>query len=372
MHVRRVDCDTKQDVARFVEFPFELYRDCAQWVPPMVSSEHLALNRHKHPYYQHSLAQFFMVESNGKALGRIAVLENRNYNRHHSANSAFFGYFDVIDDAQASAALFEAAFDWAWRRGLDRVLGPRGLLGGEGGSVLVEGFEHRPAMGVPYNYPYYDRLITQAGFEKDTDFLSAHLNQSYDLPERVRAIAEKARARRNFWVKSFQSKREIRQWLPRFLEAHQRAFFNNHTYYPPTPAEAAALVKTVMWVVDPQLVKLIMCRDEIVGFVLGFRDLSAGLQRAGGRLWPLGWYHILSERQRTRWINLNGFGLVPEHRGLGADAVLLVTLDDTLRSTAYEHAYLVQTEEGNVTMINQALRLGVTWCKRHRSYTRVL
>ena len=63
---------------------------------------------------------------------------------------------------------------------------------------------------------------------------------------------------------------------------------------------------------------------------------------------------------------------MPEQRGLGADAVLLVTLDDTLRSTAYEHAYLVQTEEGNVTMINQALRLGITWCKRHRSYTRVL
>lgn len=372
MNIHQVNTDSRQDVTRFVQLPYRLYRDCPQWVPQMVSAGYRTLDRRRHPFYEHSVASFFLAERGGEVVGRIAALENRNYNRYRHANTAFFGYFDAEDDGEASDALFAAVSDWTWKRGLDGVAGPHGLLGGEGGSVLVEGFELRPAMGVPYNYAYYDTLIARAGFEKDTDFLTAQLDLSYQLPERVRAIAHKATARRGFQVKDFRSKRELRAWIPSFLDAHGRAFANNHTYYPPTPAEVSALVSTIMQVVDPTLVKLILLRDEIIGFVLGFRDLSVGLQRAGGRLWPFGWYHILAERQRTRWINLNGLGLTPEHRGVGADALLLTTLDDTIRSASFEHAYLVQVEEGNVSMVNQALRLGVTWCIRHRSYRKAL
>lgn len=371
MNIRQVDTASRQDVGRFVRFPYDLYRNHPHWVPPLISSEFRTLDR-RHPFYEHSVAAFFLAERNGEVVGRIAALENRNYNRYRHANTAFFGYFDAVDDGEVSSALFAAAEDWAWRRGLDSIAGPHGLLGGEGGSVLVEGFDLRPPMGVPYNYDYYDTLISKAGFVKDTDFLTAQLDLSYQLPERVRAIAHKAAARRGFLVKSFRSKRELAAWVPRFLEAHARAFANNRTYYPPTPAEAKALIDTVMQVVDPALVKLILLRDEIVGFVLGFRDLSAGLQRARGRLWPLGWYHLLAERRRTRWINLNGFGLTPEHRGVGADALLLTTLDAAIRSAPFERAYLVQVEEGNVGMLNQAMRLGVTWCTRHRSYRKAL
>ncbi len=372
MNIHQVNTDSRQDVTRFVQLPYRLYRDCPQWVPQMVSAGYRTLDRRRHPFYEHSAASFFLAEQGGEVVGRIAALENRNYNRYRNANLAFFGYFDVVDDQEVSAALFAAACEWAWKRGLDAIAGPHGLLGSEGGSVLVEGFDLRPAMGVPYNYPYYHRLISQEGFAKDTDFLSAQLDIGYVLPERVRNIANKARARSRFEVKSFRSKRELRAWVPRFVEAHGRAFANNHTYYPPTPAEVSALVSTIMQVVDPTLVKLILLRDEIIGFVLGFRDLSVGLQRAAGRLWPFGWYHILAERRRTRWINLNGLGLTPEHRGVGADALLLATLDDTIRSAPFEHAYLVQVEEGNVAMVQQALRLGVTWCTRHRSYRKAL
>jgi len=372
MHIHQVNTDSRHDVARFVQLPYRLYRDCPQWVPPLVSTGYRALDRKRHPFYEHSAATFFLVEHGGEVVGRIAALENRNYNRYRNTNLAFFGYFESIEDEEASALLFAAVYDWAWKRGLDSISGPHGLLGGEGGSVLIKGFDLRPAIGVPYNYPYYHRLISAAGFAKDTDFLSAQVDIDYVLPQRVRSVARKASARRGFQVKSFTSKRELRRWVPRFVDAHRRAFANNHTYYPPTPAEVDALVGIIMQVVDPQLVKLILLRDEIIGFVLGFRDLSAGLQRARGQLWPVGWYHLLTERRRTRWINLNGLGLIPEHRGVGADALLLTTLDDTIRSAPFEHAYLVQVEEGNVSMVNQALRLGLTWCTRHRSYRKSL
>lgn len=372
MVIHQVDLDSRRDVERFVQFPYRLYRDCPQWVPPLRSSAYEALDRRRHPFYAHSVAAFFLALSGDEVLGRIAVLEHRNFNRYHGTNVAFFGFFEAVDDSQVSAALFDAAFTWARRRGLDAMMGPHGLLGNEGNSILVEGFEHRPALGVPYNHPYYHRLVSEAGFEKETDFLSAHLDGSYQLPERVTEIAQRVRARRGFEVKTFGSLAELQGWIPRFLEAHRRAFAANRTYYPPTDAEVATILSVLRWVIDPRLVKLILRQGEVVGMVLGLRDVSAGLQRAGGRLWPTGWYHILTERRRTRWINLNGFGLLPEHRGVGADAVLLQALYDTVRQGNFERVYLVQVEEGNVAMVNEASRLGITWSVRHRSYRRSL
>ncbi|MFN2165132.1 MAG: hypothetical protein ACK2U9_02590 [Anaerolineae bacterium] len=372
MQVRKVDWESKQDAARFVKFPFRLYRGCQQWVPPLVSGELLALDQHRHPFYEHSRAAFYVVECQGEVLGRIAVMENREYNRYRRAKTAFFGYFDSVEDRDVADALFDAAAAWAHARGLNCLLGPKGLLAGTGGSVMVDGFERRPPLGVPFNYPYYDRLLRSASFDKDTDYLSADLDTGYALPSRVRDIAQRARQRRGFWVKSFASTKEMRSWAPRVLAAHQGAFARNHTYYPPTPAEAHMTIDTILRVVEPGLAKLLMKGDEIIGFILAFLDISEGLQRARGRLWPVGWWHILREQWRTRQLNLNGFGLLPGHRGLGADAVLFVALDETVRSSRFESAYLVQAEEGNVAIMNQAAHLGVEWVQRHRSYQRLV
>jgi len=175
---------SRRDITSFVEFPFHLYRHAKNWVPPLVSSVRLALNREKHPFYRHSEADFFLLERGGQVIGRIAAMENRNYNRYRHARTAFFGFFDVIANQKAAQMLLDVACQWAAERGLHTMIGPRGLIGTDGGGILVEGFEHRAAMGVTYNYPYYDGLIRRAGFVKDTDFFSGFIGEDFRLPER--------------------------------------------------------------------------------------------------------------------------------------------------------------------------------------------
>lgn len=372
MHVSRVNPNSPSDVKQFIEFPFWLYRDSSNWVPPLVSGEYQLFDQGKHPFYQHSTAQFYLAHRENEVVGRIAVLHNRNYNRYHDSTDAQFGYFECVDDEETAQALFDAAFTWTRRQGLDGIIGPKGLLGGEGAGILVDGFDLRPPLGVSYHAPYYCNLIRNAGFIKDTDFLTATVDTSYRLPDRVRQIAAYAQQRRGYWVKRFSSTSEARVWVDRVLTAHQKAFGGNKTYYPPTPAETSMLVDTLLRVLDLTASRLIMVGDEIIGFVLGVRDVSAGLQRARGRMWPIGWFHLLRELRSTQLLNLNGLGLLPGYRGVGADAVLLATLEEALRATNYKQAYLVQTEESNSAMVTEVLRLGVTWRQRHRSYRRIL
>ena len=175
MQVRKLDTERARDANQFIDFPFELYRNCPQWVPPIVPDMKLILNRRKHPFYRHSTADFFVAESDGKTLGQIAVLDHRNYNEYQHRRHAFFYFFDVVEDVQIARALFGAAFEWARSRGLNGMIGPRGLMEGDGLGLLVEGFEHRPAMGIPYNYAYYDAF---AGFR---------IREGYRFPLRLSA-----------------------------------------------------------------------------------------------------------------------------------------------------------------------------------------
>ncbi len=367
MQIRKLDTTQKKERARFVDFVFDLYEDSPVWVPPLRSDAMNLLDKAKHPFYEHSTADFYVVEEGDRVLGRMAMLENRSFNNYHHARTAFFGYFEVIEEIEVARLLLRQAVAWAREHDLDTIIGPRGLAGIDG-SVLVEGFEHRPAMTIPYNYPYYDAYIKDSGFEKDTDYLSGYARGDHEIPPRLYEIAAKVKEKRGYWIKTFASKAEIRQWIPRAMAVHRQAMSGLHSFYPPTEAETRAVINSLLVIVDPSLIKLVMKGDEIAGFLIAYHDVSAGLQKARGRLFPFGWFHILRDRQKTDWVNVNGLGLLPQYRGLGANAMLYTELRDTILAHGFKHIDIVQVNETNFNSRSDMETMGIEWYKRHRHY----
>jgi hypothetical protein len=371
MKIHQINPNNRRDVRKFVRFPFELYKSTPQWVPPFVAEMEASLQG-KHPFFQHSEADFFIAEDGGKTLGRIAVMNNKRANEFRGTQTAFFGFLEMVDDVDVALGLFEASFKWARQRGLDQIIGPRGFIGSDSGGILVDGFEHRPALSVPYNLPYYDAHIKAAGFSKDTDHLSGYLPGSHFIPERIKRIAEKIKIRRGYWIKSFKSKEEMRTWVPRVQAVHRQAFEDTHTFYPPTDAEMQSIAETLIAVADPSLIKLVMKGEDVIGFIFAYHDISAGLQKAKGRLWPVGWYHILKERKRNDWVNINGVGMLPRYQGMGGNAILYTELEKSIHAFGFKHMDIVQVNETNFESFNDMEAIGVQWYKRHRSYKRDL
>ncbi len=370
MQIRQLDTTKRTDVQQFIHFPFDLYRDSELWVPPLVSDMQLVLNRARHPYYQHSEAEFFVAEEQGRTLGRVAVLNNRHYNEHHQSRHALFYYLDVVDDQAVVQGLFDAAAAWARQRGLEDLLGPVVFLAGDAVGLLAEGFEHRPALDMPYNYPYYDTLLKGAGFDKVTDFISGYLPGDHKLEPRFFEIAEKVKEKRGFGVKTFRSKAELKSWIPRIYYIIDQALGHRIEYYPLSEAEVDIVAERLLAAVNLRLTKVVMKEDEPVGFLLAFTDISKGIQRARGRLWPLGWLPVLLEFGRTEWVNFNGMGLLPGHRGVGATAVLYTELAKLGLEKRFRHADIVQVEESNLKSFGDMTAVGVQWYKKHRVYRR--
>jgi hypothetical protein len=369
--IEKVDTGIKSQVKRFVTFYYDLYKDCPQWVPPLFVDAYLPLNRKKHPFFEHSEADFFMAVRDGKVVGRICAGENKLFNEYHKTKKAQFYFFDSVDDLEVARALFETAFDWARQRGLDTMIGPKGLSPFDGYGVLIEGFEHRQMMTMMnYNYDYYPRLVESLGFEKEVDFVSCYLPaETFRIPERVEHIAKWAMQRGNLWVKNFKSKKELVGWAQRIGRTYNQTFIKNWEYYPFTQGDVDYAVQNVFMVADHRLIKLIMHGEDIVGFLFAFPDASAALQRAKGHLFPFGIVDLLLEMKRTKTVSGNGMGVLPEFQGTGGNALLYFELGKTvLDNYGFKFVEMTQVAETTKQMRADLKNLNGVEYKNHRVY----
>jgi len=229
-----------------------------------------------------------------------------------------------------------------------------------------------PAVGITYNMPYYDRLISTYGFTKETDYLSGMLTKDRLLPKRVHEIADRVKQRGNFWIKSFKSIKEVEALIPKIEAVHHDAFKNNLAYYPSTSTEFEMLVKNIMAVADPTLLKAVMKGDEIAGFIIAYPNISKALQRIKGQIYPFGWIDLLLEKKRTKIIDIDGVGLLPQYQGLGNNALLYVEIEKTLLERGSESVEIIQVDERNFRSKSDMENMGVIFNKTHRAYRKTI
>lgn len=372
MTVHEVDLRSRKDVRRFIELPYRLYRGNACWVPPLRAESRLALDPSRHPFYEHSEAAFFIAQNGHHDVGRLTVFDHRPYNATHGTRQAGFALFECEHNSEASAALFERAFAWARHRGLNRIVGPRGLTALDGYGLLIDAFTRRQLMTMTgYNPPFYAALLEDLGFRKEVDFVTyALVRDRFVMPEAVHRAA--ARAGGRLTIVRYRNRRELIRAARKIGETYNRAFVRNWEYYPLSEREIDFVVDQVRPLADPRLMTFIASGDEVVGFLLAFPDVSAALQQMNGRLTPWGVARLLVERHRTRSIALNGAGIIPEYQGQGGNALLYAQIEKAIRESRFTEAELPQVAESATKMRSDLAHLGARSLKTHRVYAREL
>jgi hypothetical protein len=175
-------------------------------------------------------------------------------------------------------------------------------------------------------------------------------------------------------VQEFRSKKELRRWAERIGKAYNQTFVNNWEYAPLTDREIALVLENILIVADPRLIKVITYKEDAVGFLFGFPDISTGLQKANGRLLPLGIVHLLRDMRRTDWIAVNGLGIMPDYQGHGGNALLYSELDKTLHEYdgRFKHVDMTQVAESAVQMRRDLENLGGKPYKNHRVFFKMI
>lgn len=377
MPILEIDTTNRSHTNRFIDLPFKLYQGCPQWVPQLRDEAHMQLDRRRNPFYKRNDAAFFLAERGGEDVARICVMEPQYYNEFKKVSQAFFYLFDSIDDQSVANELFDAAADWATQRNLTLFRGPLGFMAADGFGMLAKGSEYYPAVGIPYNHAYYPKLAESWGFQLEERVYSGYIHvptARKQFPQKIFRMADKINQRYGFEVKTFKTKGELRRWVaPRLAELYNRTL-THIAGDPPLPQEMVDIVaENLLLISDPKLHKFIVKGDEIVGFLFCFLRISEGLQKAKGRLLPFGWFHILRDLKRTRWLDMNGMGVLPEYQGFGGPAVMYAELFNTLQGDErFEHAEVIQISEFNSNSLNEMKQFGVDFYKTHHIYRKAL
>jgi hypothetical protein len=353
----------------FIDFPKRLYRGCPQWVP-WFDLDMRALLRRRHPFFLQAQGEFYLAREGSRTLGRICVVKNPSYIAQHRTACAHFYFFDVEEDPEAAEALLGRCLDWARGQGLELLRGPM-LLGGVSGSgILFEGFEHGAAMTMmPYNYPYYPRLLEGLGFRKHVDLFSMNLPpDTFRLPERIRAAAEQVLARGRFRVMRFRNKRALKSVAKPIADLYNQTLADHLEDYPLSEAELEQVTKDLLLIADPRLIKILTYDGKIVGFLFAFHDLSPALRKNNGRLGPLKLLRLLAAMRSHDSLLVNGAGILPKYQRLGGNALLYYELEKTAGGRIYRHAELTQISERTELMLRDVQTLGCRIYKRHRIY----
>lgn len=359
-------------MSQFIRLPWKIYRNDAHWVPPLMLDMKGLLDKTKHPFFAHSSADFFIARRKDECIGRIAAILNNNHNRFHSERTAFFGFFESVNDPAVSRALLGEAEKWARTRGMERLRGPMNYSTNETVGMLIEGFDTDPFIMMPHNPAYYAGLLEDSGFFKAMDLYAWWLLTDKGLSPKIARVGarvlkdQEIRVRgidmRNFW-------KEVEV----IKSIYNDAWSTNWGFVPMTDAEFHHMAKDLKLVIDPRLLLIAEKNGDPVAFSLALPDVNQALKKINGRLFPLGLPRLLYHARRLRRVRVLALGIskkLQNWNGLGA-ALYYESFQRGVQA-GYQSCEFSWTLETN-DLINRSMKLfGAEIYKRYRIYEKSL
>lgn len=362
----------------FINFQWKVYKGDPYWVPPLISDKKFTLDPKGHPFHQHAKVQYFIAKRGDKIVGTIAGIINHNHNAYWNDKTGFFGFYEVLNDHEASTALLAAAEAFVRDEGMDTIRGPENFSQNEECGLLVDGWDGPPVIMMTYNPRYYVDFIEAAGYYKAHDlyaFLTDTSNFAVDnagIDPKVFRVAEKM-AKRDDLKFRFINMKEFESEANAFKRIYNAAWSKNWGFVPMTDAELNHEAKALKSILDPKTTLFVSKNGQIIGATLPLPDLNQPLLKAYPRPGVQEWWtmakllYYWKFRKTITILRAFAGGLIEEYRGRGIDAVLAV---ETLKNAIPKYKYIEFSWvlESNIPMRQTAANLGAKLYRTYRLY----
>jgi GNAT superfamily N-acetyltransferase len=316
-----------RDLQTFIKFPHILFKGNPLWVPPLNIAEMSSLRKDRNPSFEHCEAEYWLAYKDGKLAGRIAGIINHRANEKWGKKLRF-GWIDFIDDVNVAKILLDTAAEWGKSKGMEAIHGPLGFNDMDNEGMLVEGFDKLPSIANIYNLPYYPQHLETLGFTKATDWIQLEMEAAPPVPERMERINELILHKHNVRVLSFKKAKDILPYAQSLFRCVNAGFANLYGFSELTEKEVNALIKNYFTFINPEFVCLVVDeQDEVIAFGISMPSLSRAFQKAKGRIFPFGFFHIMRALKKTEFIDLLLIGVHPDWQKKGIHALIYVQMN---------------------------------------------
>jgi hypothetical protein len=171
----------------------------------------------------------------------------------------------------------------------------------------------------------------------------------------------------------FRSRKELKPYVLPVFQLINETYRSLFGFVPMSDSEIDKMVKQYLPILNPSFVKAIVDdKGILLSFVVAMPDMSKGLQKAKGKLFPFGLLYILSAMRKSKQLNLL-LGAVKEgYRGKGLDVFMAMALIKTASAKRMTHMDSHLILETNRTMRAECEKLGGELYKRFRVFIKEL
>lgn len=368
---------SRNDLKRFIRFNYEFYKGNAYSVPDLYDDMLSTFSPEKNAAFEFCEADYFMAYRDGKAVGRVAAIINRRANKTWNRKVVRFGWIDFIDDLEVSRALIDTVKAWGRERGMDEIEGPLGFTDMDAEGMLIEGFDQLSTMATIYNHPYYPEHMEKLQLEKAADWVEMKIYIPEAIPEKHKRIANIIATKYNLHIRKLTSKRDVlKSGLgKKIFELINEAYAPLFGFSRMTDRQIDQYVKMYVPVLNLRMVTLVEnAENEIVAVGISMPSLSRALQKAKGKLFPFGWYHLLKTIfwKRPEVLDLLLVGVRPDYQGKGVNALLFTDLIPVYQELGFKYAESNPELELNEKVQNQWQYFQTEQHKRRRCFKAAL
>ncbi len=361
---------TRHDLKQFIKFPWKIYHAYPNWVPPLIVDRLKLLDRKKNPFFKHAEMELFLAERAGELVGRVGAIVDRNYIEFHQEKVGFFGFFESVDDIEVARALLDTARSWLAERGMPKMMGPMNPSTNSEMGILVDGFQYRPALLMPYSPPYYGALLERWGLQKAKDLYCYYVEKEKVLSEKLVRVAEAVRKREKLLVRKIDMKK-YKEEIALVKEIYNRAWTRNWGFVPWTDEEFDYIAKDLKQVLVPEVNIIAEVDSKPIGFSISLPEMGKALQKVrNGRLLPFGIFKLLWHRRKVNFLRILTLGVVPEYQRKGIDGVLYYETWKRGTDLGFTEGEAGWVLEDNVMMIRAAEFMQGNRSKTYRIYER--
>lgn len=366
---------TKSNLKKFTQFQIDLYAGNPYYVPPLIIDDIATLNPKENPAYDFCESVLFMAYRDGKPVGRIAGIINKQVNESSGDKNARFGFIDFIDDEEVSAALLNAVEDWGRSKGMKKIIGPLGFTDLDHEGMLVEGFEELSTMATIYNYPYYAAHLEKAGYKKESDWVEFLMEVPDEIPEKYNRIADIVKKKFNLKVLKYTSRKRIKNEYGRSLfHLINDAYKDLYQYSMLTERQIDHYIDEYLNLLNLDLVTLIVDKEgKLQGVGISMPSMSRALQKSKGKFFPTGWYHLIKGlKGKNDRVDLMLVAVRPEYQNKGINALLFQDLIPQYQKYGYRYAESNPEMETNSKVQSQWGYFNNRQHRRRRSFAKKL
>lgn len=343
---------TKKEFHQFITFQRELYKDNPYYVPPLDRMEK-ALFDTKNPMAEGCQSQLWLAVEGNNVLGRIAAIINPIFNSEQNVQQARFTHFDCIDSQEVAHRLFHAAEQWARTHKMEEIIGPFGFNNLDKHGMLVEGFDVLSCQSSNYNHLYYQTLVESYGFTKRHDWVERTITIPKETPEKITRFAHVLRERRALRPLDLSSKNTLKEYTPRILDLYNETYAQLYGVSPLNEKQKQHLLKSFIPMLNTDFVSVIVDKNRnIVAFGITMPSLSRSLQKANGRLFPFGIFHLMRNKKKNPILDLLLIGIHPDYQRKGVNALIFDEIQKGIYKNDIKFMETTQNLDSNQSVQN--------------------